>query len=214
MIRYLTIPVHDMCPARHNLPLLTPLQVVRYLEHYHNIPSFLAYGGRITDVTLDRVTFACRGHTYDTPLKPAMTSYREARERLVDMDKQCVHALGRSDITVREYTVPRGFYLALFITVCVTLVAFSRKDNFAPGGLIASLVPDAFRRFCSTIQPFLFYGMLALHGAEAVHMGRGRLSKHNVNIRAPVYWLWTADCFVEGVGAYHRSVRNAKITHN
>ena len=135
-----------------------------------------------------------------------MTSYREARERLVDMDKDCVTALGRSDITVREYTFPTGWHLALFCTVSATLMAFSLRSNFAAHGMIARLVPDAFRRFCWTIQPYLFWGMILIHGAETANMARGRLIKHNVNMNDANYWKWLGDCFIEGVGAYDRFV--------
>ena len=133
-----------------------------------------------------------------------MTSYREARERLVDMDKECVSALDRSDITIKEYTPPKGWYLALFMLVTATFISFGRRSNFAPGGVIASVVPDVFRRFCWTIQPFILYGMLLIHTAEMIHLGRGRLRRHNVNIRNPQYWMWMGDCFIEGVGAYNR----------
>ncbi|KAH0125964.1 hypothetical protein KCU67_g17526, partial [Aureobasidium melanogenum] len=66
------------------------------------------------------------------------------------------------------------------------------------------MVPNSFARFCWTIQPFIWYGMLAIHGAETWYMARGRLRKHNINIRSRVWWLWTATTFIEGVGAYNR----------
>ena len=133
-----------------------------------------------------------------------MTSFREARERVVEMDKECVAALGRSDITVKEFIPPYGFYLASFVVICVTLVSFSMRSNFAAEGTIAQFVPEGFRRFCWAIQPFLFYPMVILHAAEMVTMGRGRLVKHNVNMRNPIYWQWLGTTFIEGIGSFNR----------
>jgi len=178
------------------------------MENYHQVSSWTAYDAKISDITLDKLTFSCGGKTYVTPFSPPMTSYREARERVVEMDKECVSALGRSDITISQYAFPTGWYLGLFMLVTVTLAAFSTRSNFAPGGLIASVVPDAFRRFCSAIQPYLFWGMIAIHGTETWVFTRSRLIKHNVNVMNPVFWNWAGDCFIEGVGAFNRYARH------
>lgn len=140
-----------------------------------------------------------------------MTSYREARERVVEMDKECLVGLGRSDITVIEYIPPHGFYLALFMTVSATLIAFSTRSIFEEGGYVSALVPGAFLRFCWIIQPFVFYPMLVIHGAEAYHMARGRLTKHSVNVRSRIWWQWLGSTFIEGVGSFDRQVGSMKV---
>lgn len=133
-----------------------------------------------------------------------MASFREARERLVAMDKECVAALDRSDITIREWQPPYGWYLALFVTVSVTFLAFSTRSNFAPNSLFAAFLPDFFRKFCYAIQPYLLVFLLVVHGAETFTMASGRLKRHNVNIRTLIYWQWVGDTFIEGVGAFNR----------
>ncbi|THW55481.1 hypothetical protein D6D20_09448 [Aureobasidium pullulans] len=178
--------------------------VVRYLENYHHLPGYQAYNGRISDASLEHIAFECAGLKYRTALDPPMSSFREARERLVQMDKECLQALGRSDITVKEYISPTGLYLAGFVIVSTTLVAFSLRSNFEAGSLISAVVPDWFARFCWTIQPFIFYGMLVIHSAETWHMTSGRLRKHNVNVLSRIWWLWMGTTFIEGVGAYNR----------
>ena len=75
------------------------------MENYHHVSSWTAYDAKISDITLEKLTFSCAGKTYVTPFNPPMTSYREARERVVEMDKECVSALGRSDITISQYSV-------------------------------------------------------------------------------------------------------------
>ncbi|KAG8627133.1 hypothetical protein KVT40_004616 [Elsinoe batatas] len=178
--------------------------VVRYLEHYHKQSSWSAYSARITDVTLSDITFQSDAGRFSTPLNPPMTSFREARERLVAMDKECVQALGRSDITIRDFETPYGWYLYLFIIVSATFVAFSRRANFAPNSLAAAIMPDVLRRFNYAIQPYLLFGLFAIHGTEAYVMANGRLKKHNVNMRTKTFWLWVGDAFIEGFGSFHR----------
>ncbi|KAI4719280.1 hypothetical protein E4T48_04450 [Aureobasidium sp. EXF-10727] len=178
--------------------------VIRYLENYHHLPGYQAYHGKISDISLEYIAFECAGLNYRTALEPPMTSFREARERLVQMDKECVEALGRSDITVKEFLAPTGVYLVSFIVISATFVAFRSRGNFEAGSAIAAVVPGAFARFCWTIQPFIWYGMLSIHSLETWHMARGRLRKHNVNIRSRVWWSWMATTFIEGVGAYNR----------
>ncbi|KAF2157788.1 hypothetical protein K461DRAFT_274018 [Myriangium duriaei CBS 260.36] len=178
--------------------------VVRYLENYHHLSHWTATSGHITDITLSTLTIASSSGSHSIPFDPPMSSFRDARERLVVMDKECVAALGRSDITVREWVVPRGVFLALFIIVSTTFIAFSLRSNFAPSGIFAPFLPSFFRRFCHAIQPVVFYGMLAIHASEAVYMARGRLRKHNVNVRSAVYWQWVGDAFIEGFGAFFK----------
>lgn len=133
-----------------------------------------------------------------------MNSYRQARERLVEMDKECVSALHRSDITVKEYIPPHGFYLYNFIQVAATLIAFSRRSHFVHGGAIANFVPQGFARFCYAIQPYLFWGMILLHSWEMIHFIRTRLTKHNANVGSLVWWQWTGTTFIEGIGSFRR----------
>jgi len=188
-----------VCPAG-----VDEMQVVRYLEYYHKLPGYKAYDGKIADISLTHLSFSCAGETYQTPFEPPMTSYREARERVVEMDKECVGGLGRSDITVMEYIPPHGPYLIGFVVVSVTFIAFSMRSNFEKGGYIAAVVPSGFASFCWTIQPFVLYPMLVIHLVEAYHMARGRLTKHSVNIRSGVWWQWLGSTFIEGVGSFNR----------
>ncbi|TKX24037.1 hypothetical protein C1H76_3605 [Elsinoe australis] len=178
--------------------------VVRYLEHYHGQSAWSAYSGKITDVSLSDITFQSEAGSFKTVIEPPMASFREARERLVAMDKECVAALDRSDITIREWQPPYGWYLALFVTVSVTFLAFSTRSNFALDSLFAAILPDFFRKFCYAIQPYLLVFLLVVHGAETFTMASGRLKRHNVNIRTLVYWQWVGDTFIEGVGAFNR----------
>lgn len=133
-----------------------------------------------------------------------MTSYREARERVVEMDKECLAGLNRSDITVNEFLPAHGPYLAGFIVVTVTFIAFSTRRNFDRDGYVAAVVPSGFSQFFWTIQPFVLYPMLVIHILESFHMATGRLRKHNVNVRSKIWWQWLGTTFIEGVGSFNR----------
>jgi len=164
----------------------------------------MAYSGAISDVSLDTLVFSCGHKTYKTPFQPPLTSFREVRERVVQMDKECLAGLSRSDITVQEFIPARGPYLVLFVIVTATLAAFRTRANLESGGLIATFAPEAFTRFCWTIQPFVLYPMLLIHGCEAYWMATGRLRRHSVNMRSDIWWKWVGTTFVEGVGAFNR----------
>lgn len=165
--------------------------------------SLTAYTGRITDLSLSEVTIEySRGRTHTVALDPPMKSYREARERLVDMDKTCRDALGISDIAVRRYVAPYGWTLGLFIQVIVTLVVFSRRSNLETG--LAHMLPEGFRSFCWQVQPLVFWGILVIHTIEVAMFARSRLAKHGVNPRSILYWQWLSDAFISGFGAFHR----------
>lgn len=135
-----------------------------------------------------------------------MTSYREARERVVEMDKDCVSALNRSDITVKEFVAPYGWHLAEFILVSAVFVGFSTRSSFVPSSILSSILPSVFRRFCWTIQPYLLTLMVVLHTWETVNFSQSRLRKHNVNVRSSIYWLWIGTTFIEGVSSFMRQV--------
>ena len=183
--------------------------MVRYLEFYHGVSSYSAYSGSISDISLDKLTLSCGGRSFATKLTPPMTSFRDARERLVEMDQVCNAGLGRSDITIKEFPPLKGINLLLNCTAAMTLIAFSLRSNFAATGIIARLVPEAFRQFCWTTQPYVFYGILLIHTTEVIYLVRSRLAKHNINVRDTLFWRWAGDCFLEGVGAFDRFVNVA-----
>ena len=146
-------------------------------------------------------------NVYNVPIKPPMTSWAEARPRVVAMDAEAVEGLGRAIITVKRYKGPRG-WMTFFMVICaMTFLAFARPGNFVPGALLydglLTYVPG-FARFCWRVQPLVIYPMVAGHLAEAVHMERSRLRKHTVRMFSRTWWMWVVSTFVEGVGSFVR----------
>lgn len=183
--------------------------LIRYLEHFHALSSFSARNARLTDITFSSLTIVSSegGKPYRIHIKPEMTSWSEARPRVVALDAEAVSGLNRSNITVKRYVPPYGFMTAIFIACACTFLAFSRRANFEPRSLLYDLLLayiPRFADFCWKIQPLLFLPMILLHTIEAQHMARTRLAKHSVPIISQLYWTWVASTFVEGFGAFKR----------
>ncbi|KAK5141105.1 hypothetical protein BJ546DRAFT_1028680 [Cryomyces antarcticus] len=181
--------------------------VIRYAEHFCGLSSYSARNAKIGDISLDSLTVVANGKTHSIAFNPPMTSYREARERVVAMDKDAVTALGRSDITVTEYRLPRGFHAVVFGAALMTMLSFFRAGNFVPGSYLYDYLlvyVPSFASFCYKIQPYVFYPMISIHLAEAVHMARGRLRRHSVVPGTSLWWAWVTSNFIEGIGAMQR----------
>lgn len=159
----------------------------------------------MTDVDLNGLTLSCQGRTYRVPIVPAMSSYREARERVVELDKECRKALGHSDVTVKQYVPPNNLIYRLeFLIISATFISYSQRWWFAEGAIVERWLGSAFAHFSWKIQPWLVAAMIAIHGSEAVYLALVKLRTHSVNPRSFVFWLWTFSTFIEGQFAYRR----------
>ena len=158
----------------------------------------------MANINLDEMTFACGKQTYQIPLKPPMSSFREARERAVQMEKESLQGLGKSDITVNEFVPPTGIYALEFAIVAATFLAYSQRWWFAKGQIVEHLLGAGFAKFSWTIQPYLITFMVGLHAAELVYFIRSHLYRHSVNVRSHIWWQWVGFTFVEGQFAFKR----------
>jgi hypothetical protein len=151
--------------------------------------------------------FECGGQEVIIPLDPPMKAMREARERLIQLDKDALQVLGRSDIPITKYIPPYpAGHMLVFTTCLLTFIVFSRKANFRPGSLVhdhlLTLVPG-FGEFCLTIQPYLFWIMVSIHATETMFMAR-KLGKHGLTASEGIWWAWMGSCFVEGKTCWMR----------
>jgi hypothetical protein len=160
----------------------------------------------MSDIDLNGMSFVAGGKTYQIPFDPPLSSYRETRERVVEMDKECLQALNKSDITVKEFVPPMisAFYAIEFLVIASTFLGYSQRWWFARGAIVERLLGQGFAKFSWTIQPWLITFMLGLHAAEAIYFARNQLWKHSVNVRTPMFWKWIATVFVEGQFAFKR----------
>lgn len=174
-------------------------QVIRYAEHYGNVSRYTSRKATMEDITLNKITLSAGGRIISIPLDPPLKSFSEARERVVKMDQDCVQALGRDSITVKEYQAPKGFGAVIFATCFSTFILLSRPENVS---FVFQMVPG-FAAFVLKIRLLVLFPMLAIHVFEAFLMSR-KLQKHSVPLFSNVWWAWVASCFVEGYGSFRR----------
>ena len=180
--------------------------LIRYLEHFCHVSSFSARNAKLADITFDSITIlASNGKPHTIPIKPPMTSWSEARPRVVAMDAEAVAGLNRSNITVKKFRGPKGVMGVVFVAAAVTFVVFSKRSNFEPGALVYDTVmrhvPN-FNKFCHTIQPLVLYPMIALHSWEAYNMDQTRLEKHSIPRFSKLWWKWIFMTFIGGIGLF------------
>lgn len=179
--------------------------VIRYLQHYSKVSAFNAYDGRLSDIDLNGMTLSCQGKSHRVPFEPPMTSYREARERVVELDKECRRSLGHSDVTVRSYLPPTGLYYSIgFAIIAATFIGYSQRWWFAEEGPVEQYIGSSFAAFSWRIQPYLLAGMLVIHSGEMIYFASRKLTTHSVSVRTSTFWLWVFSSFIEGQLAFKR----------
>jgi hypothetical protein len=158
----------------------------------------------MSSIDLLGITVLCRTKPYRIPFDPPMTSYREARDRVVQLDQECRAALKQASVNITEYAPPTGFGLFMFLLCGSVFIAYSQRWWFAAGGPVAKVLGEGFAKFSWNVQPILITLMVVIHGAEAWFMAMGKLPRYSVNPRTSTFWKWTLTNFVEGVTAQMR----------
>lgn len=163
----------------------------------------------MTDITLNDMKFACSGQQLTIPFDPPMKSLREARERVVQLDKDALKILGRSDIPITSYIPPYSFHpghVYNFAQCLLAWAAFSSGGNFRPGSLLYDNLLfrfPGFANFSFTMQPYVITFMLVVHFIETIIMIR-KLWRHGLTPLEGVWWAWVASCYVEGLTSFKR----------
>jgi hypothetical protein len=190
------------------LNLITNIQIRRYVEASKGASFYQVRDAQMIDINLTDVKVRYSGKTAVLRFDPPMKALREARERLVQMDKDSLHKLGRNDITITRFIPCYTNPIHLFnFTICfTTYTAFCRAGNFQPGSLLFDnllYTLPRFAKFCVTIQPYLFVIMVGIHAFESVMMIR-KLAKHGLTPFESIWWSWVGTCFVEGAPSFWR----------
>lgn len=195
--------------------------LIRYLEYNHGLSSFAARDAQLLDVSLRHLLISTnatkkpqKGTTqpaldvsYTIPLEPPMTKWSEARERFAQMDKACQQGLGRKDLTLKQYFLPEGVHMITHVVCAITFIILHRRANLSPSTSPAFLKPllDRFptaTNFLWTLQPMVFYPMIAIHLTEAAHMHFSRLRSYNVPTGSTLWAKWMLSTFVGGFGNF------------
>ncbi|CAO2651047.1 Nn.00g093440.m01.CDS01 [Neocucurbitaria sp. VM-36] len=180
----------------------------RYVEAYASRSMFQSRNAQMTDIDLSQMKFSCGGQQAVITFDPPMKSLREARERLVQMDRESLEALGRSDISITTFIPPTAKIGHLFnFTQClVAYMLLPRPANFRPGSLLYDSLlfrVPSFASFVAQISLVVLALMLPIHLTEAGLMVR-RLRRHGCSPVDGVWWKWVGTCFVEGITAFWR----------
>lgn len=185
--------------------------LVRLLEHFCQLASFSARNARLTDITYDNLTIQTGNGfgfcSYSIPILPAMTSWADARGKLVALDAVASAGLKRSNITVKTYTKPTGHMAVIWFILAWTFVAISRPANFEPGSwhydYAWGYIPG-FARSRHWMQPIIWSFIFVVHGIETVWMIKSRLRKHTVPTFSRLWWTWVLSCVFEGGSSFVR----------
>jgi hypothetical protein len=170
--------------------------------------QYQSRGARMVDIDLNSMKFSCSGQETVIAFDPPMKTLREARERLVHMDKETLQTLGRSDIPITTFipAYTRPGHLWNFTQCLLAFLLLPRTANWQPGSLLYDnllyLVPSV-ANFAAVMGWFIFLVMVPLHLAEAGIMAR-KLAKHGVTFLDVVWWKWVGTCFVEGFTSFWR----------
>ncbi|KAF3008827.1 hypothetical protein E8E13_010730 [Curvularia kusanoi] len=180
----------------------------RYVEAYCSVSPKKSHSAQMIDIDLSQIKFSCGGQTSIVAFDPPMKALREARERLVQMDKDTLQILGRSDISVNQYTPPYAKLGHLFnFTQCMLVyLLLPRGSNFRPGSVLYDnllFMLPAFSRFVLQVRWIVLPVMLAIHIAEAFIMAR-KMNRHGLSSADATWWMWVGSSFVEGITAFWR----------
>jgi hypothetical protein len=162
----------------------------------------------MTDMELNQMKLSCGSQQAVIVFDPPMKTLREARERLVQMDKDALQILGRSDIPITKYIPPYTHlgHLWNFTQCLLCYLLLPWPANFQPGSLLYDNVlyhVPGFASFVAQISWIVLAGMLPIHMTESVVMAR-KLAGHGCTFLDVVWWKWMGSCFVEGITAFWR----------
>ena len=189
-----------------------------FLQHYNKLSPSMASNPHLDSFTLDQMTIKSSYGRSLIPLSPPLTSYAEARERMVQMNQTALTGLNLSSITINEYVPPMmGWQVLLFGLSLVSFVSFSPFGSrdlgpnaphsrvnllymfWSLGGLVPKL-----SYFAHDIATYMFVFLVVVHGGETIWLAVSRLRKHRVKVGSLVWWQWVLSCFVEGFGSFMR----------
>ena len=164
----------------------------------------------MTDISLGEMKFSCNGQQHTITFDPPLKSFREARERDVQLDKDALQILGRSDISINKYILPyvKLGHLWNFTQCLLSYILLPVPSNWQPGSVIYDLFLYRLPTFANFVSSYgwyiVFLGMIPIHTTEAGMMARRLRIKHGLTPLDGVWWAWVGSCFVEGVTAMWR----------
>lgn len=182
-----------------------------YLQHYCKLSAGASRGAQLEDISFNSLTIKSKhGKTYIIPIEPPMTSWSDARPRVVEMDRVAREALDISPIRITSYIPPTSiFHLTVFGLCIFTFAIFglTSYNKIVPGtwfyDTILPWFPGGPRMFVELARTIAM-PVVGLHALEAWYMDKTRLRKYGVDKGSALWWKWIASCFIEGFGCFQR----------
>lgn len=181
--------------------------LVRYLEYYCKLPFSMAKSAQLEDITLDSMIIANGMGRFIVPIEPPMSTFSEARLRLVNMDEQATNGLGRSKIVVDTFVWPEGLHLVAVTLIIITWMLTITPGHFGPDSIYGAHVLRGnvmLMNFHIAVQPFVLALLVGVHAVELVWFVPARLLKYNVPLLSITALLWASDVMIEGYGSIRR----------
>jgi len=195
-----------------------------FTRYYCKLPAAQASTAKLTDIELNHLIISTTTSfsNYATnrttarnyiPIEPPMSSFSEARERMVAMHNEAVAGLGFSDITVTHYQPPKSvLHIFVFAITLWSWLSFCHRPNLLPDAPVKPIYTfwsvggywPALASFAYYVQPLTVTAMLSIHISETIYFAYTRLYKHQVRIGSVLWWSWVTSNFIEGVGAIQR----------
>ncbi|KAI2474463.1 HugZ heme iron utilization protein [Pyrenophora tritici-repentis] len=179
----------------------------RYVEAFASKSVFQSRKAQMIDIDLNQMVISSGdGQRSVITFDPPMQNLREARERVVQLDKDAQQILGRSDIPVTPSSPRTGTRpIGSVHNVLTVLPLLPRQANWQPGSLlydsVLHLVPGT-ANFVAKFGWTVVFLMLA-HVIEAFIMVR-KLARHGCTFLDAVWWKWVGTCLVEGFTSFRR----------
>jgi hypothetical protein len=165
---------------------------------------------QMIDINLEEMKFTCNDEQHTIAFDPPMKSLRDARERVVQLDKEALQSLGRSDLTIDKYIPPTTHVGHLFnFSACLLSYIFLPFPSiWQPGSLLYGTVLHHVPWFANFVAQFGWWivvaFMIPIHSTEAGIMARRLRTKHGLTPLDGLWWSWTTSTFVEGITAKWR----------
>jgi hypothetical protein len=183
-------------------------ELSHYLRHYVGVsPRAAAASPKIHDLDFNSMTIKTSNNTYVVPFHPALSSWADARPRIIAMDETAREALGLSNIYITEYVMQRGFDYIPFVGVVFYFVCAAGLPWVVPGSApweVLKVVfpggPEWFRWVVNAI----FWPVMGIHLVESWLLDRWRLQKHGVARWSLLWWKWETANFFEGLTVWKR----------
>ncbi|KAL7959948.1 hypothetical protein V8C34DRAFT_277828 [Trichoderma compactum] len=183
-------------------------ELSHYLRHYVGLSARAATASpAIQDMSLAGMTIKTRNGTYEVPFSPPLSSWAEARPRVIAMDVTSREALGISDIYLTEWAMPRGFDWVPLGGVVFYYICYAGLPWVAPGSApwetLRLVFPGGPEWFLWTVRS-IFWIVFGIHTVEVYLLDKWKLQKHGVPRFSWVWWAWASNIFIEGVTTWKR----------